>query len=178
MEKTAKKMVVVLGPTASGKSDLAVDLARKLDGEIISADSRQVYRGMDIGTGKVTKKEMRGVTHHLLDVANPKKIFTVVDFKKKAERALEDIWSRGKLPIVCGGTGFYIQAITGGVAIPEVKPDWKLRNKLEKKTAEQLFAELKKLNPERAKMIDAKNPRRLIRAIEVATWRLSLQVAL
>ncbi len=169
MKKDDKKIIVILGPTASGKSNLAVELARKFRGEVISADSRQVYKGMDIGTGKITKREMKGVPHHLLDVANPKKVFTVVDFKKKAEKALEDIWSRGKLPIVCGGTGFYIQAITGGIAIPEVKPDWKLRKELEKKTAEQLFEMLKKLDSKRAKTIDAKNPRRLIRAIEIAT---------
>ena len=183
-----KKIIVVLGPTASGKSDLAVELAREFGGEVISADSRQVYKKMDIGTGKITKKEMRGVPHHLLDVANPKNAFTVIDFKKKAEKALEDIWSRGKTPIICGGTGFYIQAITGGVVIPEVKPDLKLRAKLAKKSAEQLFKTLQKLDPERAKTIDRKNPRRLIRAIEIATalgsvpkpakftWELNSQV--
>ncbi len=163
-----KKMIVVLGPTASGKSGLAVELAREFNGEVISADSRQVYKGMDIGTGKISKKEMKGVPHHLIGVANPRKAFTAIDFKKRAEKTLEDIWSRGKTPIVCGGTGFYIQAITGGVAIPEVKPNPKLRAKLEKKTPEQLFKMLKKLDARRAETIDAKNPRRLIRAIEIA----------
>ncbi|HDO23680.1 MAG TPA: tRNA (adenosine(37)-N6)-dimethylallyltransferase MiaA, partial [bacterium] len=162
------KVIVILGPTASGKSEMAVKLAKKFNGEIISADSRQVYRGMDIGTGKITQKEMRGIPHHLLDVASPKKVFTVIDFKKRAEKAIKDIIKRGKISIICGGTGFYIQAITGGISIPEVKPNWKLRKQLEKKNAEQLFKMLKKLDPKRSKTIDAKNPRRLIRAIELA----------
>ena len=162
------KVIVILGPTASGKSEMAVKLAKKFNGEIISADSRQVYRGMDIGTGKITQKEMRGIPHHLLDVASPKKVFTVIDFKKRAEKAIKDIIKRGKISIICGGTGFYIQAITGGISIPEVKPNWKLRKQLKKKNAEQLFKMLKKLDPKRSKTIDAKNPRRLIRAIELA----------
>jgi tRNA dimethylallyltransferase len=162
------KIIIILGPTASGKSDLAVKIAKKINGEIISADSRQVYKGLNIGSGKLTKKEMRGIKHYCLDVVSPKKIFTVMDFKKCAEKAIKDILRQGKIPVICGGTGFYISAITGGIEIPEVKPNWKLRKKLEKKTTEQLFKMLKKLNPERAKNIDAKNPRRLIRAIEVS----------
>lgn len=162
------KIIVILGPTASGKSELAVSIARKLNGEIISADSRQVYKELDIGSGKITKKEMKGILHHCLDIVSPKKIFTVIDFKKCAEKAIKDILSRGKIPIICGGTGFYISAITGDINIPEVKPNWKLRKQLEKMPAEKLFKMLQKLNPERAKNIDPKNPRRLIRAIEIA----------
>lgn len=161
-------MIVVAGPTASGKSDLAVYLAREFGGEVVSADSRQVYKGLDIGTGKITKREMRGIPHHLLDVASPKQIFTVSKYKILAEKAIEDIWRRGKLPIVCGGTGLYIRAIVDNLAIPEVPPDKKLRKKLEKKSVEELFAILKKLDSRRAGEIDAKNPRRLIRAIEIA----------
>lgn len=159
---------MILGPTASGKSELAVKLARKIDGEIISADSRQVYKGLDIGSGKLTKKEMRGVPHHCLNIANPKKIYTVVDFKKCAEKAINDILNRGKTPIICGGTGFYIDVALGKAQIAEVPPNWELRKQLEKKTVEQLFKMLQKLNPTHAKNIDAKNPRRLIRAIEIA----------
>jgi tRNA dimethylallyltransferase len=160
-------LIVVLGPTASGKSDLAVDIAKKFNSEIISADSRQVYKGMDVGTGKITKKEMRGISHYLLDIASPKKQFSVAEYKKLAENAINKIIKRRKTPIICGGTGFYIQALVDDIIIPEVKPDWKLRNKLEKKTEIELFNQLKKLDPERAKNIDAKNKRRLIRAIEI-----------
>ena len=168
------KIVVILGPTASGKSDLAVNLAKKFNGEIISADSRQVYKGLDIGTGKITKREMRGVKHHLLDVADPKKQFSVSDFVGLAHKVIEEIMRekpartvRGGLSIICGGTGFYIDALLGDKQIPEVPPNPELRKKLEKKNADKLFKILQKLDPTRAKNIDAKNPRRLIRAIEI-----------
>lgn len=162
-----KKIVVILGPTASGKSDLAVRLAKTFSGEVISADSRQVYRGMDIGTGKVTKKEMAGIPHHLLDIASPKKNFDVAQWKEKADKAIRDIIKCGKIPIVCGGTGLYIKALVENITYPDVAPDWKLRAQLEKKTTEQLFAMLTKLDPARARTIDPRNPRRLIRAIEI-----------
>lgn len=193
------KIIVIVGPTASGKSDLAIRMAQKFNGEIISADSRQVYRGMDIGTGKVSKKEQRLVRHHLLDVANPKKIFTVAQFKKLGQRAINDISKRNKLPIIVGGTGQYIDTLIYNFALPEVPPNYKLRAKLsrfasrgarlanrgssiyyqnykiilnksgEKTEVDILFALLQKLDPQRAKNIDAKNPRRLIRAIEIVT---------
>ncbi len=162
------KVIVILGQTATGKSNLAVQIAKKLGGEVISADSRQVYTGLDIGTGKITKKEMKGVPHYLLDVANPKKKFTVAEFKVLAEQKIEDILARGKTPIICGGTGFYIDAITKGVIFPEVPPNTKLRKELEKKTEVELFKILKKLDPRRAKEIDSKNKVRLVRAIEIA----------
>ena len=161
------KIIVVLGPTACGKSDLAVDLARKFNGEIISADSRQVYKGMDIGTGKITTKEMRGIPHCLLDVASPKKVFTVENYKKLAGRELVRIIKKNKLPIICGGTGHYIDALIYDQNFPAVPPDMKLRKSLEKKSVGELFAELNKLDPERASSIDPKNPRRLIRALEI-----------
>ena len=164
----SRKIIVILGPTASGKSALAVKMAKKINGEIISADSRQVYKGLDIGSGKITKKEMRGVPHHCIDIVSPKKIFTVVDFKKCADKAIEKIFAKNKIPIIVGGTGLYIQAIVDNIVLPEVKPNWKLRKELEKKTTEEMFKMLKKIDPERARNIDAKNPRRLIRAIEIA----------
>lgn len=161
------RLIVITGPTASGKSDVAVELARKFKGEIISADSRQVYKELDIGTGKITKKEMRGVMHHLLDVCPPKKRFTASDFVKLTNLTIVQIVSRGKIPIVCGGTGFYIDALLGDKQIPEVPPNPKLREKLEKKSTTELFEILKKLDSVRASNIDAKNPRRLVRAIEI-----------
>ncbi len=159
---------MILGPTASGKSDLAVKLAKKFSGEIISADSRQVYNGLNIGSGKITKKEMRGVPHHLLSVANPKRKFTVAHFQKMAFKKIKEIEGRGHVPFLVGGTGFYIQSVVDGIIIPDVKPNWKLRRQLEKKSVEELFLIIKKLDPARAKTIDPKNPRRLIRAIEIS----------
>lgn len=162
------KIVVIVGPTAVGKSGVAIEIAHTFDGEVISADSRQVYRGLDIATGKVTEEEKEGIPHHLLDVADPDERFSVVDFKEKAESAISDILSREKLPIVEGGTGFYIQAIVDNFTPPNVEVNEKLREKLQKKGAEKLYEQLKKLDPRRAEEIDENNPRRLIRAIEIA----------
>jgi len=195
----SRKIIVILGPTASGKSELGVRLAKKLNGEIISADSRQVYKSLDIGSGKVNGQwaiessdrkqpqnlksqkskvktvsqkskvfKYKGIIHHCIDHVSPKKIYTVVDFKKCADEAIEKIFAKSKTPIIVGGTGLYIQAIVDNIVLPEVKPDWKLRKELEKKTTEEMFEILKKIDPERAQNIDAKNPRRLIRAIEIA----------
>jgi tRNA dimethylallyltransferase len=166
-----QKVLVILGPTASGKSNLAVMLAKKFNGEIISADSRQVYKGLNIGTGKISKKEMKGIPHYLLDNASPtsKKVFTVQDFKDQAEKAIQKILTKNKLPIICGGTGFYIKAVVDNISLPNVLANKKLRKKLEKKSTQELFTILKKLDPARAKNIDSKNPVRLIRAIEIAT---------
>lgn len=162
------KLIVILGQTSTGKSDFAVEIAKKIGGEIISADSRQVYKGMNLGTGKITKKEMQEVPHHLLDVISPSKIFSVSDFQKLANKKIKEILEKGKTPIICGGTGFYIDSIINGTVFPEVPPNKKLREKLSKKTATQLFKMLKKLDKGRAKNIDANNPVRLIRAIEIA----------
>lgn len=162
------KVLVIIGTTAVGKSSLAIKLARKWNGEIISADSRQVYRGLDIGTGKVTKKEMQGIPHHLINVVDPKKKFTVTEYQKLASKKLEEIISRGNIPIIVGGTGFYIDAIIKGIIFPEVKPNMKLRKTLDKLSAIELFKILKKLDKNRATNIDAKNKVRLIRAIEIA----------
>lgn len=163
-----KKVIIILGQTATGKSNLAVKIARKIKGEIISADSRQVYTDLDIGTGKITKKEMNGIPHHLLNVAKIKHKFTVTEYKKLADEKIKEIISRGKTPIVCGGTGFYIDAITKGIVFPEVPPNNILRKTLEKKSLSELFKILKKLDKRRATNIDANNKVRLIRAIEIA----------
>jgi tRNA dimethylallyltransferase len=191
MQKESNKLVVILGPTSSGKSDVAVRLAKKFNGEIISADSRQIYRGMDIGSGKVETNRpaeipqefanskfcagsrrikpffSEGIPHYGIDIISPRTDFNAAKFKKYADKAIADILKRGKLPIICGGTGFWIKAVVDNVVYPEVKPDPVLRNTLRNKTTEELFNILKKLDPERAKNIDAKNPVRLIRAIEI-----------
>ncbi len=163
-----QKIIVIVGPTSSGKTAYSIELAKKIGGEVISADSRQVYKGLDIGTGKVTKKEMRGIPHHLLDVSSPKKVFTAHDFVKVGRRAIEDILARGKTPIICGGTGFYIDVLVGRITLPEVPIDIDLRARLEKKSAAELFIELKRLDAVRARNIDRHNPVRLVRAIEIA----------
>ncbi|HCY18031.1 MAG: tRNA dimethylallyltransferase [Candidatus Nomurabacteria bacterium GW2011_GWF2_35_12] len=167
-----QKIIVILGQTATGKSNLAVKIAKKIDGEVISADSRQVYKNLNIGTGKITKKEMKGVPHHLLDVVDPKKKFTVAEYQKLAISAIAEIVSRDRIPIICGGTGFYIDAITKGIVFPEVLPNPKLRKTLHSKSAIALFEYLKKLDPRRAEDIKNKNEQnnkiRLVRAIEIA----------
>ncbi|MEI8224228.1 MAG: tRNA (adenosine(37)-N6)-dimethylallyltransferase MiaA [bacterium] len=162
------KVIVICGPTATGKSAFAVDIAKRYNGEIISADSRQVYRGLDIGSAKITPAEMQSIPHHLIDVANPRDTFTVTQFKKLADEKITHIISRGKVPIMCGGTGMYISAVIDNQEFPEVPPDEQLRSELEQRTAPELFDVLLKLDPIRADTIDKNNPVRLIRAIEIA----------
>ncbi|HMP67472.1 MAG TPA: isopentenyl transferase family protein, partial [Candidatus Paceibacterota bacterium] len=116
--KHKPKIIVIVGPTSSGKSDFAVKLAKKIGGEIVSADSRQVYKGLDLASGKITKKEMCGIPHYMLDIVSPKKVFTVSDFQKIAYKKIDDILARGKIPIICGGTGFYVQSIVDGIILP------------------------------------------------------------
>ena len=167
MNKSKPKALVIVGPTASGKSDLAVRLAKRLNGEVISADSRQVYKGLNIGTGKITKAEMKGVKHHLLDVISPTKQFSVSDYKRLTLSAIAGIVNAGKLPIICGGTGVYIDAITRRAHFPDVPPNKVLRKKLDKLSAEELFKILTKKDRTRAKNIDPHNKVRLIRALEI-----------
>jgi tRNA dimethylallyltransferase len=162
------KVIVIVGPTASGKSDLAVRLAKRFNGEVVSADARQVYKGLDIGTAKITKREMQNVPHHLLDVADPKHIFSAAEYKEKAEKALEVIRARKRIPIIVGGTGFYIDALINGASLPDVPPDPALRKSLSRKTPAELFRMLQKKDPRRAKDIDPHNTHRLIRALEIA----------
>jgi len=200
------KVIVILGPTSSGKSDLAVDLAKQIDGEIISVDSRQIYKDMNLGTGKVEGKwEQRGKTslfvyknipHYLLDFQDPRthsaskvglierngakrnevispafgersKKYTVIHFRRDCLKLIKEISSRGKVPILCGGTGFWISALVDNVEFPKVKPDEKLRLKLEKQSAESLFKQLQKQDPQRAEKIDPQNKYRLVRALEI-----------
>lgn len=161
-------IIVIVGPTASGKSSLAIELARTIGAEIISADSRQVYIGMDLGTGKVTKEEQRLVRHHLIDIANPKVEYNVSHFLADVTKVIADIEARGKRIIICGGTAFWIEALMLGLPLPKVVPDPVFREKWGKKDAGELYGYLKRLDPERAKTIDKANKVRLLRAIEIA----------
>ena len=168
------KIIVILGPTASGKTDLGLTLAKKFNGEIVSADSRQVYKQMDIGTAKPigewenkTVFVVDGVPHHMMDIVDPKKEFSLADYKAVATKAIKDILSRNKLPIVVGGTGLYIQALVDNFDIPKVEPNKRLREQLEKKKLSELVVMLEKIDPETAGKIDLKNPRRVLRALEV-----------
>lgn len=160
-------LIAIVGPNGAGKTSLAIKLAKKFNGEIISADSRQVYKGMNIGTGKVTKQEMKGIKHHLIDVALPNKEFNVSHFKEKATHAIWQINNNKKIPLLVGGTGFWVQSIIDDISFPSVKPNKQLRVSLSKKTPKQLLVILIKLDPGRAKSIDINNPYRLIRAIEI-----------
>lgn len=163
------RIIVIVGPTASGKTGCAVTLAKKFGGEIISADSRQVYRGLDIGTEKITRREMHGVPHHCIDIASPRRAYSVERWRTCAQRAIRSITKRGGVPIIAGGTGLYVDALVYDIVFPRVAPNTALRKQLETWTPEQLLARLVELDPERAETIEQKNPRRLIRAIEVAT---------
>jgi tRNA dimethylallyltransferase len=164
---TKNKLLVLLGPTATGKSSLGVSLAQEFISEIISADSRQIYQGLDIGTGKIAVSEMQGIPHYLLSIIHPNDSFSVVDFKTRSETIIADIHTRNILPILVGGTGFYIHAIVDNWLPPEVPTNNKLREELYKKSPDELYAELLLKDPERAQTIEKDNPRRLIRALEI-----------
>ena len=167
-EKTP--LLIVAGPTATGKSDSAVELALRMNGEVISADSMQVYRGMDIGSAKITREEMRGVPHHLIDCADPDENWNVVRFQKEARNAVQDIISRGRLPILCGGTGFYIQALLYDIDFTQMEENTPLRERLSAMAAEKGPEAVHKLLAERdpasAAAIHPNNIKRVIRALE------------
>ena len=164
------KLVILTGPTAVGKTSLSINLAKAINGEIISADSMQVYRKMDIGTAKVTPEEMDGVRHHLIDVIEPTEDYHVVKFQQMVKDAMADIYSRGKIPIICGGTGFYIQAILYDIDFTENDIDKSYRQSLEdfadKYGNDALHEKLKEIDPESSETIPAANRKRVIRAIE------------
>ena len=166
-----KDLVVIAGPTAVGKSDAAIELAKRTGGEIVSADSMQIYRGMDIGTAKVTTEEMQGIPHHLLDIADPSVEFSASDYKAAADKVIADIRSRGKLPILCGGTGFYIQAVLYGIDFSNEEIDRSYRDELEKRALTEegrrgLVDELKEKDPASLEKIHENNIKRVIRALE------------
>lgn len=164
-----KPLIIITGPTAVGKTDLSISLAKKIGGEIISADSMQVYRGLDIGSAKITTEEMDGVFHHLIDILDFDEEFNVFLFKELAEKSIEDIYSRGNIPIICGGTGFYIQALLYDVSFSK-EDNSKIRAELEKRVdnegAKVLYKELHEIDPKSAEIIHPNNVKRIIRALE------------
>ena len=174
MDRPINDLLIILGPTATGKTQLAVQLAHKLSGEIISADSRQVYRGMDIGTGKdLSEYNYKGVSipYHLIDIVAPMEEYNVAQFQRDFQRVYSDITKRGKPPILCGGTGFYIKAILMDFQLPNTEPDKQLRQKLENWGLEDLINELETISPGASANAPVDTKRRVIRAIEVAKSR-------
>lgn len=165
------KVIVIAGPTASGKTDLAIELALKVNGEIISADSMQIYREMNIGTAKPTMEERKGIPHHMMDIVYPDEEFSVAQFQKGAKECIKDILSRGKVPIVAGGTGLYINTLVYNITFSETITDWNYRKKLEniarEQGAEALHLLLQKVDPVSAEKIHPNNVKRVIRALEV-----------
>ena len=165
------KIVVICGPTASGKTRLAVELALERGGEVVSADSMQIYRTMDIGTAKPTAEELRGVPHHMLDVADPEEDFSVARYVEMARTCVDDILARGKLPIVAGGTGLYIDSLVSGRDFAPFDPDSRLRARLEaefdQKGGEEMLAQLGKIDPEAAARLHPNDAKRIVRALEV-----------
>ena len=171
MRSNKSPLILIVGPTAVGKTELAIQLAEQLNGEIVSADSRLFYRGMDVGTAKPTHEEQARVRHHLIDIADPDEILSLAIFQQKAHEAIDDIYTRNRIPFLVGGTGQYIRAVTDGWNPPEVKPEEKLRDELgrikEEKGIYWLHERLHSLDPVAAEKIDPRNYRRTIRALEV-----------
>lgn len=165
-----KPLIVLTGPTAVGKTSLSISLAKAVNGEIISADSMQVYKGMNIGSAKIRKEEMQGVTHYLVDILEPEEEFHIVKFQKLAKAALEEIYAKGKIPILVGGTGFYIQAVTRDIDFTQAEQETSYREELEQfakeKGAEYLHEKLREVDSKSAENIHANNVKRVIRALE------------
>ena len=164
-------VIVICGPTASGKTSLGIEIAKRINGEIISADSMQLYKYMNVGTAKPTEEEKEGIPHHMLDICTPDEEYNVSRYKEDATKCIEDIISRGKTPIIVGGTGLYIDTLVRGIEFNEIENDIEYRNQLEEMVKENgidfLFEELTKVDPESAKQIDKNNVRRVIRALEI-----------
>jgi tRNA dimethylallyltransferase len=161
------KIIAIVGATASGKTQLAIDLAKRFSGEVISCDSRQIYRGLDIGTGKVTAREMQGIPHHLLDIADPHTVYTGTDFVRDAQHAIADMYTRGQLPIIAGGTFFWIDLLRGRHQAAPVPANPEFRESLATVSNEELLERLLATDPSRAATIDPHNRRRLVRALEI-----------
>lgn len=169
MEK--EKVIVICGPTASGKTKLSIEIAKKLNGEIVSADSMQIYQDMTIGTAKPTKEEMQGIKHYLIDCVSPSVRYSVAEYKKDAIKAIDEIIGKGKTPIVVGGTGLYVNSLIYGIDYPEIEIDLEYRNKLEeiaeKEGLESLYERAKKIDPEAARSISSNDKKRICRILEI-----------
>ncbi len=166
------KVVVIVGPTASGKTALSIELAKKIDGEIISSDSMQIYKDMDIGTAKVTKEEMQGIKHYLVDFVQPDKRYTVSDFKKDSEQAIKEILEKGKTPIVVGGTGLYVNSLIYGIEYQDMNFDEEYRNELMQKAEieeglKTLYFEAQKIDPEATLKVSPNDKKRIVRILEI-----------
>lgn len=171
MEQNKKRLIAVVGPTASGKTALAVELAKKYDGEIVSADSMQIYKGMDIASAKPTEDEKEGIPHHLMDFLDPCESFSVSEYVKLAARTIDDILARGKQPIICGGTGLYVRSLVNNISFPDEEKNEELREELneryENEGGEVLLKELAEFDPESAERLHPSDGKRIVRAIEV-----------
>ena len=171
LEKSERPLIIILGPTASGKTNLSLELAKKFNGEIISTDSRQIYQEMDISTDAILAADMKGITHHMLRIVKPDEVFTLAEYKDLALKTIDDIYARGKVPILTGGTGLYITAIIEGYSVPRVPPNEKLREQLYKEAKEHgnsfVYNKLANLDPEAAANIHPNNLRYVVRAIEI-----------
>jgi tRNA dimethylallyltransferase len=165
------KVVVIVGPTASGKTALSIEVAKQLNGEIISADSMQIYKDMDIGTAKVTKEEMVGINHYLIDIISPENRYTVSDFKKDAEDAIEEILRKGKIPIIAGGTGLYVDSLIYGIEYQDIELDEEYRNELEQRAdtegLEKLYQEAQQIDPQAMEKISPNDKKRILRVLEI-----------
>jgi tRNA dimethylallyltransferase len=165
------KLIAIIGPTATGKTKLAIELALHFNGEIINADSRQIYRYMDIGTAKPTKEELAAVPHHLVDIITPDKEFSLAEYQQLTGKTIQDIQERGKIPFLVGGSGLYVWTVLEGWVIPKIAPDSGLRQELEKRAGmgqgAELYEDLRQIDPAAAAKIDPRNIRRVIRALEV-----------
>ena len=165
------KVVVICGPTASGKTALSIELAKRINGEIISSDSMQIYKDMDIGTAKPTKEEMQGIKHYLVDFVEPNNRYSVADFKQDAEKAIEEILKNGKVPIIVGGTGLYVDSLIYGIEYQDIKFDEKYRkeleNRVEQEGLESLYNEAKKIDPQAMEKISSNDQKRILRVLEI-----------
>lgn len=167
IQKIKPKVIAIVGATASGKTSYAVELAKEIGGEIVSADSRLVYKGFDIGTAKPTETERCGIPHHMIDIVEPEFDYSVGLYAKEAKKVVYEILERGKVPIVVGGTGLYFRVLLEDFDIPDVNADYDLRADLSEKSGDELHSILKNLSPERAEQIEANDKKKLIRAIEL-----------
>ena len=165
------KVIVICGPTASGKTSLSIELAKKINGEIISSDSMQIYKEMDIGTAKPTKEEMQGIKHHLLDFVEPNQRYSVAEFKKDAEAAIEEILAKGKTPIIVGGTGLYVDSLIYGIEYQDIQIDENYRKELEERVIneglEKLYEEAQKIDPQAMEKISINDKKRIMRVLEI-----------